>query len=179
MDGVRLRPDGPNVDGSVKVNDGEADGANVLNARGSNDNDNKHVFESYLELLGGKRSKIRSVGKSEDNEVKKLLRNKKRGESRKRLKPSGSHALKEKCLSAEAGVKGVITHHPFLPASVPCEEEEWEEGPPTFTIGWEENLHHLPIMNEHWCVEDEAELNGDVDLEVLAGESVGMSGDVM
>ena len=126
MDGVRLRPDGPNVDGGVKVNDGEADGANVLNARGSIDKNKKDVFDGYLELFGGKRSKSRSVGKNEESEVKRLRRNQKRAESRKRLKPSGSHALKEKCLSAEAGVKGVITHHPFLPASVLCEEEEWE-----------------------------------------------------
>ena len=135
MDGVRLRPDGPNVDGGVKVNDGEANGANVLNARGSNDNDNKHVFEGYLELLGGKRSKIRSVGKSVDNEVKKRLRNQKRSESRKRLKPSGSHALKEKCLSAEAGYKGVITHHPFLPVSVPVRRKVGRRAPPSQSTG--------------------------------------------
>ena len=54
----------------------------------------------------------------------------------------------------------------------------WKVGPPTFTIGWEENPHILPIMNEHWCADEEAELNGDVCLDVLAGESVGMSGDV-
>ena len=130
MDGVRLRPNGPNVDGSVKVNDGDAGRANVLNARGSNIKHNKDVFDGYLELLGGKRSKSSSVGKNEESEVKRLRRNQKRSESRKRLKPSGSLALRDKGLSAEAGVKGVITHHPFLPASVPCEEEEWKEGPP-------------------------------------------------
>ena len=139
MDGVRLRPDGPNVDGSVKVNDGEADGANVLNARGSSDNDNKHVFDGYLELVGEKRCKSRSAGKCEGSEEKRLRRNQKRKESRKRLNPSGLHTLKEKSSAAEAGVKGVITYHPFLPVSVPCVEDEWEEGPPTFTIGWEEN----------------------------------------
>ena len=128
MDGAILRPNGPNVDGSVKVNDGDAGRANVLIARGSNDKHNKDVFDGYLELLGGKRSKSRSVGKNEEREVKRLRRHQKRAESRKRLKPSDSIALKDKCLSAEAGVKGVITHHPFLPASVPCEEEEWEEG---------------------------------------------------
>ena len=53
MDGVRLRPEGPIVDGSVKVNYGDAGRANVLIARGSNDNDNNHVFHGYLELVGG------------------------------------------------------------------------------------------------------------------------------
>ena len=95
MDGVRLRPDGPNVDGSAKVNDGDAGRANVLNARGSNDKLNKDVFDGYLELMGGKRSKSSSVGKTEESEVKRLRRNQKRSESRKRLKPSGSHALKK------------------------------------------------------------------------------------
>ena len=33
-------------------------------------------------------------------------------------------------------------------------------------------------MNEHWCAEDEADLNGDVDLEALAGENGGIRGDV-
>ena len=33
-------------------------------------------------------------------------------------------------------------------------------------------------MNEHRCPNAEAELNGDVDLEVLAGENGGLSGNV-
>ena len=48
----------------------------------------------------------------------------------------------------------------------------------TFTIDWEDDPHHLPIMNEHWCPNAEPDFNGDVDLDVLAGENGGLSGDV-